>query len=118
MGERIGGEGFCHYVRQPSVSAWFGNARRESVTVSTLRNTLDSINLIQRRNCWFLGNVTKKGTVAEHLRNEEREAIESALRLSHGRISGPKGAATRLGLPASTLEFRIKRLGIDKFAFR
>jgi formate hydrogenlyase transcriptional activator len=66
----------------------------------------------------FLGNQPKEGNVGEHLRNAEREAILSALRLSHGRISGPHGAASRLGLAASTLEFRIKRLGIDKFSFR
>jgi formate hydrogenlyase transcriptional activator len=66
----------------------------------------------------FLGNVMNEVNVGQHLRNEERDAIESALRLSHGRISGPDGAAKRLGLPASTLEFRIKRLGIDKFSFR
>jgi formate hydrogenlyase transcriptional activator len=48
----------------------------------------------------------------------EREAIETALRASHGRVSGPHGAAKRLGLPHSTLEFRIKKLGIDKFQFR
>jgi hypothetical protein len=28
------------------------------------------------------------------------------------------GAARRLGMAASTLEFRIKRLGIDKFRYR
>ena len=66
----------------------------------------------------FLGNVMNKVNVDQHLPNEERDAIESGLRLSHGRISGPDGAAKRLGLPASTLEFRIKRLGIDKFSFR
>jgi formate hydrogenlyase transcriptional activator len=48
----------------------------------------------------------------------EREVIESALRTSHGRVSGPDGAAKQLGLPHSTLEFRIKKLGIDKFQFR
>jgi formate hydrogenlyase transcriptional activator len=48
----------------------------------------------------------------------EREAIEAALRASHGKVSGPNGAAKRLGLPHSTLEFRIKKLGIDKFQFR
>jgi len=48
----------------------------------------------------------------------EREAIEAALRASQGRISGPNGAAKRLCLPHSTLEFRIKKLGIDKFQFR
>ena len=48
----------------------------------------------------------------------EREAIEAALRASHGRVSGPEGAARRLGMPHSTLEFRIKKLRIDKFRFR
>src|SRR5262245_37428822 len=48
----------------------------------------------------------------------EREAIEGALRACRGRVSGPSGAARRLGLPHSTLEFRIKKLGIDKFQFR
>ena len=52
------------------------------------------------------------------MNTHERELIESALRVSRGRISGPKGAAMRLGLPASTLDFRIKKLGIDKFRFR
>jgi formate hydrogenlyase transcriptional activator len=48
----------------------------------------------------------------------ERGAIEAALTASRGRISGSSGAAARLRLPASTLEFRIRKLGIDKFRFR
>jgi transcriptional regulator with GAF, ATPase, and Fis domain len=52
------------------------------------------------------------------LNDEERKLIETTLSATHGRISGPKGAALRLGLPASTLEFRIQRLGIDKFRYR
>jgi transcriptional regulator with GAF, ATPase, and Fis domain len=52
------------------------------------------------------------------LQDEERKLIESTLAATHGRVSGPKGAAVRLGLRASTLEFRIRRLGIDKFQFR
>jgi len=48
----------------------------------------------------------------------ERETIEAALHASHGRVSGPNGAAKWLGLPNTTLEFRIKKLGIDKFRFR
>ncbi len=48
----------------------------------------------------------------------EREAIESALRASRGRVSGPGGAAKRLGLTPSTLEFRIQKLRIDKFQFQ
>ena len=52
------------------------------------------------------------------LQHEERRFIETTLAATHGRVSGPKGAAVRLGLRASTLEFRIQRLGIDKFQFR
>ena len=48
----------------------------------------------------------------------ERAAIEGALATSRGRVSGPRGAARHLDMPASTLEFRIRKLGIDKFRFR
>ena len=37
--------------------------------------------------------------------------IEAALRLSQGRIFGPGGAAEMLGIPATTLASRIKKLG-------
>jgi formate hydrogenlyase transcriptional activator len=58
------------------------------------------------------------GPLAEDLRARERGAIEEALRATRGRVSGPNGAAKRLGLPPSTLEFRIRRLGIDKYRYR
>jgi len=44
--------------------------------------------------------------------------IESALRESGGRVSGPSGAASRLGMPGSTLESKIKSLKIDKNRFK
>jgi formate hydrogenlyase transcriptional activator len=47
----------------------------------------------------------------------EKELIEAALAASHGRISGPSGAATKLGIPRQTLESKIKALRIDKLAF-
>ena len=51
------------------------------------------------------------------LESKERELIEAALMESKGRVAGPKGAATRLGVPASTLESKIRTLKIDKFRF-
>ena len=48
----------------------------------------------------------------------EREIIEGALAESRGRISGPTGAAARLGIPRSTLESRIKALKINKTKFK
>jgi len=49
--------------------------------------------------------------------NQERGMIEAALGESRGRISGPEGAAGKLGMPRTTLEWRIKRLRIDKHRF-
>jgi formate hydrogenlyase transcriptional activator len=49
---------------------------------------------------------------------DERQIIEAALAASRGRVSGPTGAASRLGVPPSTLEYRIKKLMIRKDRFR
>jgi formate hydrogenlyase transcriptional activator len=43
--------------------------------------------------------------------------IEAALRDTAGRVSGPEGAAARLGVPATTLESRIQSLKINKHQF-
>ena len=37
---------------------------------------------------------------------------------SKGRVAGPFGAASRLGIPSSTLESKIKVLHIDKRHFK
>jgi formate hydrogenlyase transcriptional activator len=52
------------------------------------------------------------------LHGNERLMIEQALDNAQGRVSGPAGAAARLGVPASTLESKIKRLQIDKLRYR
>jgi formate hydrogenlyase transcriptional activator len=49
------------------------------------------------------------------LADREAEMIEAALAEIHGRISGPSGAAAKLGIPRQTLESKIRRLGIDKY---
>jgi len=48
----------------------------------------------------------------------EREIIEAALAETRGRVSGPAGAAARLGIPPSTLDHRIKALRIHKEQFK
>ncbi len=48
----------------------------------------------------------------------ERALIIAALAQSRGRISGPSGAAAKLGIPRQTLESKIKALQIDTLAFR
>jgi formate hydrogenlyase transcriptional activator len=44
---------------------------------------------------------------------EEQERIVNILKETKGRVSGPNGAASRLGVKRSTLLDRMKRLGID-----
>jgi PAS domain S-box-containing protein len=49
---------------------------------------------------------------------QEKGIIERALRESRGRVSGKNGAAKILGIPASTLESRIRSLKINKYSFK
>jgi PAS domain S-box-containing protein len=48
----------------------------------------------------------------------ERELIVTALKESSGKISGPGGAARKLGVPRQTLESKIRTLNIDAPSFR
>jgi transcriptional regulator with GAF, ATPase, and Fis domain len=57
------------------------------------------------------------GILTETLEKHEKELIEAALAESKGRVAGPNGAAARLGIPRSTLDFRIKRLKIETHRF-
>jgi len=58
------------------------------------------------------------GHLTTTLAEREKSLIESALADSRGRISGPTGAAAKLGIPRQTLESKIRALRIDKLAFR
>jgi transcriptional regulator with GAF, ATPase, and Fis domain len=60
----------------------------------------------------------RASNLSDKLRDEEKRAIEAALNESRGRIAGRAGAAIKLGIPSSTLESKIKLLGIRKSAFR
>jgi formate hydrogenlyase transcriptional activator len=50
--------------------------------------------------------------------SEEKKMIETALADAQGRVSGPLGAAAKLGLPPSTLDSKIKALKINKHRFK
>ncbi len=49
---------------------------------------------------------------------QEKDLIEAALAETQGRVSGPAGAAAKLGLPPSTLESKIRSLKINKHRFK
>ena len=48
------------------------------------------------------------------LKDTERAHILAALKETRWVLSGPRGAATRLGLNRSTLQFRMRKLGIER----
>ncbi len=54
----------------------------------------------------------------ERLAAQEIDMIEAALRESGGQVSGPSGAATKLGPPRSTVESKIRSLKIEKNRFK
>jgi formate hydrogenlyase transcriptional activator len=56
--------------------------------------------------------------LSRNLSAQEKEMIEAALRESGGRVSGPSGAAAKLGIHRSTLESKITSLKINKYRFR
>jgi transcriptional regulator with GAF, ATPase, and Fis domain len=56
--------------------------------------------------------------LSRKLAAQEKEMIEAALRESGGRVSGPSGAAAKLGIPGSTLDTKIRSLKINKNRFK
>jgi len=62
--------------------------------------------------------VDSRALLPKALSAHEKAIIEEALRTCGGRVFGPAGAATRLGIPRSTLESKIRALRIDKNRFR
>ena len=58
-----------------------------------------------------------KPRLQQKMISTEKEIIETALAECKGQVSGPSGAATKLALPPSTLESKIRALGINKRQF-
>jgi formate hydrogenlyase transcriptional activator len=54
------------------------------------------------------------GAPARTLEEAERDHILKALRAANWVLAGAHGAASRLGLKRSTLQFRMKKLGIER----
>ncbi len=64
---------------------------------------------------WFRRpGITSRGTGIQTLEELERSHIAAVLELTGWRVSGEKGAATLLGLKSTTLEARMKKLGIKR----
>jgi formate hydrogenlyase transcriptional activator len=92
--------------------SWPGNIRE-------LQNLIERGVILAESNVFRLEPGLLPEAVAVERRDDDpKGAIEAVLRETRGRISGPDGAAARMGIPASTLESRIRALGINKHLFR
>jgi transcriptional regulator with GAF, ATPase, and Fis domain len=60
------------------------------------------------------GSHSKVPAVPVTLEDSEREHILKILRETKGLLGGPKGSAARLGLKRTTLQGKMKKLGIDR----
>lgn len=100
-------------LRALSRYSWPGNVRElehfiERAVVLTSGSVLNAPPLgakIQRK---------PEGALSDSLARAERDHILRVLRETNGIISGPRGAAARLGLKRTTLASKMQRLGISR----
>jgi len=90
-------------------------------------NVRELENVIERMVIFSKGNVlapapaeleTPQDVEGDSLRDMEREHILRVLRETHGALSGADGAADRLGMKRTTLQSKMKRLGIGHHDYR
>jgi len=100
---------------------WPGNIRE-------LQNVIErSVVIYQEGNLsvkksWLCRDFSQAGPAAPTLFRrtsiDDRELIGAALAEAKGRVSGPYGAAAKLGIPPSTLESKIRSMNINKYSFK
>jgi len=97
--------------------SWPGNVRE-------LQNVIERSLIIGETNefavdkSWFSSESQPTRSPAVDQTSSERTRIEAALAQSNGKVSGAHGAAAILGIPASTLESKIRTLRINKHAYK
>jgi PAS domain S-box-containing protein len=101
--------------------SWPGNVRElQNVIERAVIVTDDDVLWIDES--WLTIESDSTGPVTRALSklppDREKEIIEAALAETRGRVSGPSGAARKLGIPSTTLESRIRSLNIDKHRFK
>ncbi|HTF63483.1 MAG TPA: sigma-54 dependent transcriptional regulator [Edaphobacter sp.] len=107
-------------LEQLTAYDWPGNIRE-------LQNVVERAVILSETDTFFVDESWLKLESAESrhpreglsaLSDREVEIIEAALADCNGRIAGPSGAAAKLGIPRSTLESKIRRLGISKYEYK
>jgi len=95
---------------------WPGNVRELQNVIERAVIVCETDTLVVDEN--WLSREAPAPSLGGALVAHEREMIEAALTETRGKVAGPSGAAAKLGLPASTLESRIRTLGIRKVQYK
>lgn len=100
---------------------WPGNIRELQNVIE--RAVILCVNdILSVEESWLIRDSSRPHSSAARLTatlaDREREMIEAALTESKGRISGPSGAAAKLGVPRQTLDSKIANLQISKIRFK
>ena len=100
--------------------AWPGNIRE-------LQNVVERAVILSEGETFFVDEAWLSGAtprpaavsvLATDLAEREKAIIENALREAEGLVSGPAGAAAKLGVPRQTLASKIRKLGINRHLFK
>jgi sigma-54 dependent transcriptional regulator, acetoin dehydrogenase operon transcriptional activator AcoR len=110
-------------IRKSSIEAlqeysWPGNVRELQNVIERSLIIVDTNEFSIDKN-WFAHEFQSSPHVGLASRiSTEQEQIEAALAQTKGKVSGRQGAAAILGIPASTLESKIRALRINKHAYK
>jgi PAS domain S-box-containing protein len=100
---------------------WPGNIRELQNVIERGVIVCDSESLVIDEN-WLSRESVKAQSLSrplsEELMTREKERIEAVLAETKGRVSGPLGAAVKLGIPRSTLDSKIRSLKINTHRFK
>ena len=99
---------------------WPGNIRelQNMIERSVILSETDTLTIDKSWLTQESRQTAREKALSDILATQEKEMIETALAESRGQVSGPAGAAARLGIPPSTLDSKIKALKINKHRFK
>jgi transcriptional regulator with GAF, ATPase, and Fis domain len=105
--------------------AWPGNIRelqnlieRSVILCETETFSIDESWLPHQPQPFLIAKPKDQIKLPRRLDEQEKNMIEEALKATRGRVFGPQGAASKLGIARSTLESKIRSLKIDKNRFK
>jgi formate hydrogenlyase transcriptional activator len=97
--------------------SWPGNVRelQNIIERSLIIGEADEFSIDKS---WVVNKPQLSNSPGVEHRSTEGQRIEAALAETKGRVSGPSGAAVKLGMPASTLESKIRLHRINKHLYK